>query len=296
MIDQLESLIALSQAGTMAMAATRLRITPSAVSKRIALLEEQVGYKLAEPKGRKVELTPAALRLVERVGPLVTELKSVLGDESGAEAGEVTLGVTESVLSSWGPALLARVAKEMPNITMSIHAHRSPVIVDRVRSGEYTAGICAGVESRVPGLRSRLLAREPMVIVPSGLKKLSLKQADPLEVLTIEGHALSWDLLRPQLRALKDQRGINIHVAQEIESFSAVVQLAIAGFGHGLAPLGVARALGIREDQLVRFPGNALCRGVSYVTRASTLARATLQVFFESLEKCSEKAARELGG
>lgn len=283
MIDQLESLIALSQAGTMAAAANRLRLTPSAISKRIALLEEMVGYKLAEPRGRKVELTPAALRLVERVGPLLMEIKSVLSDETGVEAGEITVGVTESVLASWGPELLAAVARDMPKIKMHIHAHRSPVIVERVRSGEYALGICAGVESRVPGLRSSLLVKEPMVIVPSGLKKLTLREG-VTDLISIEPHALSWDLLRPQLRALREERGFHLRVAQEIESFSGVVQLAKAGFGHGLAPLGMAVSLGVKADQLVRLPGETLYRGVSYVARASTLARPTLQAFFESLE------------
>lgn len=285
MIDQLESLIALSRAGTMAAAATRLRLTPSAISKRIALLEQRVGYKLAEPKGRKVELTPAAIRLIERVSPLLTEMKSVLSDEAGAESGEIIVGVTESVLASWGPRLLAKVVKSHPQVRMSIHAHRSPVIVERVRSGEYHLGICAGVENSVPGLRSRLLLKEPMVIVPSGLKKLILKPAIPVDVLSIERHALSWDLLRPQLRSLKEARGIQIRVSQEIESFSSVVQLAKAGFGHGLAPVGVASALGLSSGQWMRLPGESLYRGVSYVARVSTMARPTLRAFFEALEK-----------
>ena len=97
MTEHLEALLALWKAGTMAAAANRLRVTPSAVSKRIAFLEDQVGYKLVEPKGRKVELTPAALRLVEKVDPLLAELRSVLTDERGVEGGELTIGVTESV-------------------------------------------------------------------------------------------------------------------------------------------------------------------------------------------------------
>jgi DNA-binding transcriptional LysR family regulator len=289
MIDQLESLIAVHQTGTMAAAAVRLRLTPSAISKRIAFLEEQVGYPLAEPKGRKVELTPAALRLIARVSPLVAEIKSVLGDEAGAESGELTIGVTESVLASWGPSFLSQVGKAVPQIKFNIHSHRSPVIVERVRSGEYSVGICAGVENRLAGLRTQLLTKEPMVIIPSGLKKFSPKNLSTLEVISIEAHALSWDLLRPQLRALKELRGMQISVVREIESFSCVVQLAKAGFGHGLAPLGIATSLGVKANQLLHLPSITLHRGVSCVARASTVSRPTFQAFFDSMETAAEK-------
>lgn len=291
--DQLESLLALWRSGTMAAAANSLRLTPSAISKRIALLEQQVGYKLSEPRGRKVELTPAALRLVERVGPLLAELKSVLSDEKGAESGEITIGVTESVLASWGPRFLAKISKAVPQVRMSLHAHRSPLVVERVRSGEYALGICAGVETRLAGLRSQLIAKEPMVIIPAGLKKFSLKRDIPVEILTIESHALSWDNLQPQLRALKEESGIHLKVAKEIESFSSVVQLAKAGFGHGLAPLGITSALGIRSDQMVRLHKDSLYRGVSYISRTSTLARPSLQLFFGALEKEAERVQFE---
>lgn len=284
MTDHLEALIALAKSGTMAAAATRLRITPSAVSKRIALLEEQVGYKLAEPRGRKVELTPAALRLVEKVEPLLAELKSVLGDEAGVEAGEIAVGVTESVLASWGPNFLAKVSRQVPQLKLSIHAHRSPVIVDRVRSGEYSVGICAGVAERLDGLRAHVITQEPMVIVPSGLKKFSLRSHTVLEVISIESHALSWGSLRAQLKELREGRDLQLKVVREVESFSGVVQLAKSGFGHGFAPLGIALSLGVKREEMVTISSHPLTRSVSWVARGSTVARPGLRAFFEAME------------
>ncbi len=284
MLDQLETLVALQKSGTMAAAATRLRLTPSAISKRIALLEQQVGYLLVEPKGRMVELTPAALRLVERMMPLLAEIKARIADEAAEEGGEISLGVSESVLGSWGPRFFERVAKRIPGLRLKFHAHRSPAVVERVRSGEYLVGICAGVEGSLPGLRSGLLVHEPMVIVPSGLKRFSLRRGATLEVISIETHALTWDLLRPQLRELRESHGIAVKVAQEIESFACVVQLAKAGFGHSLVPLGIAMELGVRENQMVRLPGT-VHRGVSWVARASTLARPSLQKFFNEMAR-----------
>ena len=67
MLDQLDALRALHETGTTRRAATRLRVTQSAVSKRIAALEERVGAPLLERHGRNVRLTPAALRLLPKL-------------------------------------------------------------------------------------------------------------------------------------------------------------------------------------------------------------------------------------
>lgn len=50
MINDIETLEVLSQMGTMLKAATKLRVSQSAVSKRIASLEEEVGQALIEKR------------------------------------------------------------------------------------------------------------------------------------------------------------------------------------------------------------------------------------------------------
>lgn len=66
MLDHIDTLATLADAGTMTRAATRLRLSQSSVSKRIAALEREVGRKLVEAQGRGVRLTPAGQRLLER--------------------------------------------------------------------------------------------------------------------------------------------------------------------------------------------------------------------------------------
>ncbi len=271
----------------MASAANRLRITPSAISKRIALLEEEVGYKLIEPRGRKVELTPAGVRLVERLAPLLAEMKSLLSDGSDDETtrgeAQLKIGVTDSVIASWGPLFLASITRKVRGIKLEIHAHRSPVIAERVLSGEFVGGLCAGAESRLSGLRSISLRSEPMVLIPSGLKKLSIGRQAEIEVISIESHALTWSGLRGKLRELQESGGPSIKVRSEVESFAAVVQLAKAGFGHGLAPIGIATALGVPSSTLVSL--KSVSREVSWIARASTLGRSSLSEFFRVLEE-----------
>ncbi|MGL5199997.1 MAG: LysR family transcriptional regulator, partial [Aeromonas veronii] len=53
LLEGLETLSLLASEGTMAKVASRLYISQSAVSKRIAQLEQRLGKKLIEPEGRQ---------------------------------------------------------------------------------------------------------------------------------------------------------------------------------------------------------------------------------------------------
>ena len=59
MLTYLEALHALAETGTMGEAAIKLRLTQSAISKRIRALEVEIGSDLIRRVGRRVELTEA---------------------------------------------------------------------------------------------------------------------------------------------------------------------------------------------------------------------------------------------
>ena len=58
-----------------------------------------------------------------------------------------------------------------------------------------------------------------------------------------------------------------------MESFFAVGQMAIQGFGHGLVPRGVAVTLGIAEELLIDLGKEGMNRPVRFVARKSMFAR-----------------------
>ena len=109
MFTHIETLIALATTGSMTRAATHLRVTQSTVSKRLAALACEVGRPLTEAHGRGVRLTPAGHRLLTRVEPLVAVLRQALQEEELQTGGRLEIGVSESILASWGPRVLAGV-------------------------------------------------------------------------------------------------------------------------------------------------------------------------------------------
>jgi DNA-binding transcriptional LysR family regulator len=284
MIDRLEALAALARRGTTGRAAADLRITQSAVSKRIAALEAEVGRPLLERAGRRVVLTPDGARLLRDAEPLLAELRLVVEGERTETGGDVAIGVSESVLSSWGAAMLAR-ARAATGIPLAIHAHRSPVVLDRVRAGEYLLGIVAGEAEGAPDLSVEPLTEEELVIVPSRLERLRLRPGAALEVIGIEPASATWAAIRPRVERLGRRWGIELRVVAALESYAAVVQMARAGFGHALAPAGIARALGVADSRLVRL---GITRPVSIAARRLTLARPRIRALVAALERPGE--------
>ena len=277
MIENLETLIALSKAGTMMEASTALRISQSAVSKRIAALERYYDRDLIERHGRRVVLTHHGTRLVERVTPLLSELRSVFLEDNALRKGKIILGVSEAILASWGSTLFSQVRDLMPSVEFEFHAQRSPVVLDRLRSGEYMVGICTGSPDADTDLVSEVIRQEPMVIIPSGLKPLKYRSGDTLDVMTIESRSGAWGSIEENMQRL------NLHRSTSLESFFAVAQMALSDFGHGLVPTGVATTLGIAEKKLIRLSAQELSRPVRFVARKSMFAQPLVRTFYQEV-------------
>jgi len=281
LIDELDALATLATEHTMTRAANRLRISQSAVSKRIAALTDRVGAPLIERDGRRVRLTATGAALVARSRPLVAELREAIAAPAAESGGRILVAVSESVLASWGPRVLARASEKTPGIALQWAAHRSLVAIERVRAGEVQLALCAGSLSGTTDLSQEPLASEAMVLVPCAGTSLRVRRNRPIDLITIESGSASWQAIRPQLTRLR-RDGYDFRVGRTVQSFAPVVQLARAGFGHGLAPLGIARALGAPHRAL---PGGGMTRPISIFARSRTLARAAVSRWVDALAR-----------
>ena len=290
MIEHLETLVALARTGTMMETATELSISQSAVSKRIASLERHYERKLIEREGRRVVLTHHGTHLVDQVRPIITELRSVFLEDSAVRQGKIIIGVSDAILASWGPGLFAAAHAALPGVELSFHAHRSPTVLDRIRAGEYMVGICTGASDTESDLQSEVMHHEPMVVIPSGLQPIEYSVGDRLEVITIESRSGAWASIEDELRRLQLVRAISL------ESFFAVAQMALAGFGHGLVPAGVAETLRVDTERLLVPDAQRLVRPVRFVARKSMFSRPTVQAFYRELELGLKQRQADLKG
>jgi DNA-binding transcriptional LysR family regulator len=290
MLERLEALQALAANGTMGHAAASLRVTQSAISKRIAALEAELSLKLIERDGRRVRLTPEAQRLLREARPLLSSLREVLQARGARREPALRVAATDSLLASWLPRALRTTLERLPTLSIELHAHRGPTLLERVRSGDYALGLCpaAGGDGE---LAQRELMREQMVIVPARL--LPLADGPLVRVWAIEKRSLTWEAIESRLPRLRKSTGFALEVEARLESFAALVQTARAGFAHALVPRGIARDLGVPADKLVPLPG--LTRPVAAVARRSTFERSAVRSLLSTLAHVLKELEGEFG-
>ncbi|MFG6431359.1 LysR family transcriptional regulator [Roseateles sp. LYH14W] len=121
-LNLLLTLDALLAEGSVAGAARRLRLSPSAMSRSLARLREATGDPLLVRAGRGLVASPRALELRERIGPLVKEALAALRPADALKLDrlerEFTLRTREGFVENFGAALLARVATEAPGVRL----------------------------------------------------------------------------------------------------------------------------------------------------------------------------------
>jgi DNA-binding transcriptional LysR family regulator len=121
-LNLLITLDALLAEGSVARAAQRLRLSPSAMSRALARLRETTGDPLLVRAGRGLVPTPRALELRERVRQLVQDGKAVLRPAEKLNLKQLvrtfTLRTSEGFVENFGPALIARVGEESPGVRL----------------------------------------------------------------------------------------------------------------------------------------------------------------------------------
>lgn len=121
-LNLLVALDVLLAEGSVARAAKRLQLSPSAMSRTLARLRETTGDPLLVRAGRSLAPTPRAVALRESVGQLVDEATAVLRPAERLDltrlARTFTLRAREGFVENFGAELVSRVARQAPNVRL----------------------------------------------------------------------------------------------------------------------------------------------------------------------------------
>jgi len=133
--------------GSVKQAAESLNIAPSAVSRQVQVLEEELAVKLFERGARGMTLTSAGHLLyryavesqqkLERVRDQVEEFGSL-------QRGHVKIATVEGLLASFLSDFVADLAKEYPGISIAITAVGSRDVAEMVSRHEVDLGLVFG--------------------------------------------------------------------------------------------------------------------------------------------------------
>jgi DNA-binding transcriptional LysR family regulator len=162
----LQTLVAVSETGTLARAAARVGRTQSAVSLQMQKLEELVAAALFNRQGRAMVLNEAGLAMVRYAERILSLNGEAVAYVRGHEfAGSVRLGMSVDFEHTWLPKAMARFGKTHPKIIVELRVDRNSVLERAVARGELDIALILGPDT--PSDQSQL-GSTPMAWIASG--------------------------------------------------------------------------------------------------------------------------------
>ncbi|NEA21452.1 LysR family transcriptional regulator [Actinomadura bangladeshensis] len=238
-VAQLRAFLALAGHLHFRDAAAALRMSQPALSGAVAALEETLGTRLVERTTRKVLLTPAGEQVARRAEVVLAELDRLVDEVKavqGTLVGPLRVGVIPTVAPYLLPIVLPRLAKEFPDLKLSVHEERTEHLVTELLAGRLDVVLLALPVSTV-GVTEIVLYDEDFVLVaPAGFdlgdEEIPREALNDLDVLLLnQGHCL-----RDQALDICRDVGARAAAATYATSLATLVQLVSGGLGVTLVP------------------------------------------------------------
>lgn len=244
-LKQLEAFYWAATCSTFAMAADRVHLSVSSLSKRIVELETSLGQTLFDRGGHRAALTDAGTRLLPLAGALLQQaerLRQDIGEARGL-AGPCRIGVGELTALTWLPRLVNALREAHPKLDVSVHVDIGEALAERLDRGDLDVAVIAGRSSR-RSLRCTPMTHatfawcaRPDVAASLDAMDAAALQAHPLVTLP-PGSGVT-HLLDEWLR----QAGAQATRRLVCNHWGAIVGLLVHSGGIGLLPVGWAAAL-----------------------------------------------------
>jgi len=216
--------------GSVAGAARRLRLSPSAMSRALARLRETTGDPLLVRAGRGLVPTPRAIELREQVGRLVQDAQAVLRPAEKLDLQQLTrtftLRTREGFVENFGPALMARIGVEAPGVRLCF-VQKLDKDSTPLRDGDVDLETGVIGKATAPELRVQALFRDRFIGVVRSGHPLAEGEITPARYaaarhIAVSRRGLGAEAVDEALAPL----GLQREVAAIVGSFSAALALA----------------------------------------------------------------------
>jgi len=239
---------------SVARAARKLQLSPSAMSRALARLRETTGDPLLVRAGRGLVPSPRAVELRALVSQLVNEAEGVLRPADKVTLGQLnrsfTLRATEGFVENFGAPLLARVSKEAPGVRLRF-LHKLEKDSGPLRDGLVDLETAVIDKAIGPEVRAQALFRDRYVgVVRKGHALCKGKVTVARYVVAGHVHIQRRDNDRSGIDEALTARGLDRKIAATVGGFSAALALARASDLVASVP---ARHTGHLRDRMHSF-------------------------------------------
>lgn len=301
----------LSIRGTIAAVATSVNLSPSSVSEQLALFERETKTTLLRRKGRVLQLTPAALALVQSTDPIldaIEQAESALAESQNQVTGIVRVAVFQSAAVSLMPAALRLLREQHPQLRVEMVQYEPENALHETWVRDFDLVIAEQYPGHArkhwPGLdREPLLVDEMLLALPDDDAALaSLPELPPGEELktVLESGALPW-VMEPEGTATRHfaeeqcrVAGFEPDVRFTSSDLQAHVQLVASGNAVALLPelMLTQRPPGVRLVHLTERANRALFTATRSASAQSAAIRTVRHTLTEAAHEISASLNR----
>jgi DNA-binding transcriptional LysR family regulator len=237
-------------------AASRLGVTPSALSHSMRQLEERLGMRLLNRTTRSVSVTDAGLRLLERLRPAISEIAGALEDlnqERQRPVGRLRIYAIHLAASAVIAPIWGRFLSTYPEVHLELAVGEAPI--DIVAKG-FDAGI--GPHDRVPADMIAVRVMGPLKVVVVGAPTYFARRRPPRTPDDLARHicveyrrAADGDVLVWPFERNHKSRRISVDGRVMVNETDLAVRAAVDGLGIAYTVEALAEPF-LRSGQLVR--------------------------------------------
>jgi len=301
-LEKLRVLVAISRAGSISQAATRLHMTQAAASQSIKVLERALDFDLLVRESKGIRLTERGQVLCEFSKRLFLEIEAVeaqLATASEGVSGGLRVGTHETLAIHICPPVLDAFSKMYPGIAVSLISGR---VDDLVRAlYNYEHHMIMSVEPQPRDDLKIAVLYEGCFGLYGGVKlpaRIALDEAARMPILTDASAHVRQGLPIPSFLA---GCGFVLDRFHELNSFEAAMRIAAYGLGLALVPdrnaaeavaSGRLRKIDIDELDTETFGRYRIC--ASWLKRNESYK--PLQIFRDSLLARFSSAAENVPG
>jgi DNA-binding transcriptional LysR family regulator len=255
-LANLAAFVAVADQRSFRAAASRIGVTPSALSHSMRLLEERLGIRLLHRTTRSVSVTDAGQRLLEQLRPAINQIAGALenlNQERQRPLGRLRIYATSHLVATAVVVpIWERFLSTYPEVHLELHVGDAPI--DIVAEG-YDAGL--GPQDRAAADMIAVRVTGPMRIAIVGAPAYFARQRAPRTPEDLARHSCvqyrlagGGTLVWPLVRSGKMRR-ISIHGRVMVNDSYLATRAAVAGLGVAFTPEALAEPF-LRSGQLVR--------------------------------------------
>jgi LysR family transcriptional regulator, nitrogen assimilation regulatory protein len=275
-------------------AAISLGVVQPALTRRIKLLEDQLGAELLMRHRRGVEPTEAGLLVLQRAELMLRtaeQLETEVRSQAAEPVGQVAFGFPPSIGILFVAEILSECIARYPRMKILLQEDFSPAVRDALLSGRVDIGIMSS-EAQHPDLINDPLFKESMWLIAmpgnwpfKARRRLNPKELDDLPIL-------AGSFTRVLLERQQPRWNFRLRVMAEIDSYTLALEALRAGAGFLVVPFSsVARELRRKEFVGAPLEGLEVTRSL-FRHRDRPLTRASTTLIDMIQQKVSRLVSR----